>query len=763
MRTAYESSRRFTLLLLCVFCLQLALRAQSSSQEPPAGSIVEVQGLRVTVPQPIIMDPATGSGNGYLMLTNPSPSPAKAALSFSTPVNTSTGQEIKPVFNFVGTDGAATPVYSVTVTQAEPLLLRVQVSALNQAGEAEAELLNNGAPLGVKFRALNFNFPFSVKLAPESQTVRLSPDTPSNVVLMNDDDMPYPIEWKLFVSGEPPDTKAAGEGFQEGRLTAKGTTILQVTPQQNLFSGIGNRLRSIFHEETQDAILQIRPKLRQGLDNRYLPTKGLPLKVRLSYWSPFGQQFLGTVVVFAVLLAGGVISLLLSYFLPNLLRRRDIKDRLQALDASASGITDRIDSSLRVLMRVERRRLKEFLKSVPVISPDMGRIFTQCEQGITLLEARLTLIKDIETVYDRLSAAQAACPPPSLKDRIEQSLWKAAALLREPNPQDADFQVARTLISEAKASTERLTLGDDEFKKGLQQRIKDLTTDLGAVPPTSGKLAQLYAQLPGPFDTLKKYSSRDDVPQDLLSTVDVNLSALSILRDYAQIYEGTNVPEIRAKLDAHEGELLRLLSLQSWSSLRGGRELLRQMKEGLYTSDVLDAIRANEVYIEVMPQLSLRPFEPARFSVRFQHPDIDGSAARDQFRCEWVFDEKYEERGWDITHYFAETKPYKVRALFVDDSGQAVTADGLAEKIALEKEMQVLPDKGSGKWDRFMAESVRLMIALFIALLGLITGAQDQLSRMDFIPGMITVFLLGFSADAIKNLLTQRAQPTNSP
>ena len=164
---------------------------------------------------------------------------------------------------------------------------------------------------------------------------------------------------------------------------------------------------------------------------------------------------------------------------------------------------------------------------------------------------------------------------------------------------------------------------------------------------------------------------------------------------------------------------------------------------------------------EVMPQLTLRPFEPARFGVRFQQPDIDGSAARDQFQCEWVFDEKYEERGWDITRYFADARPYKVRAWFVQPNGNAVTAADSPEKVAVDKEV-CDGGRGSGKWDRLMAESVRLMIALFIALLGLITGAQDQMSKMDFIPGMITVFLLGFSADAIKNLLTQRTQSQNS-
>lgn len=764
MKAAHEPFRRYALLILFLFCLQLSPKAQDASHEPAVGEVVNAQGLKVTVPQPIILDPATGSGVGYLVLSSASQPPVKTMLSTGTPVNTATGLETRATFKFTNANGngAAGTVYSDSPPTDGTLTLRVEVSGFNEAGEVVAELLNNGTPLGVKLRALNYHFPFSVKLAPESQTLRLSPDTSSQIVLVNDDDTPYLIEWRLLVSGKPLDPKAAREGFIEDRLTAKGAKPILFMPSQTLFSDLGGRLSSLFREDAQDAMLEVRPKLRQGLDNSYLPARAFPLKVRLGYWSPFSQQLAGTLVVFLILLAGGVTSLLLSYFLPNLLRRRDIKDRLQAPDSKAGGISDRIDSSLRVLVRVERRRLKEILKSVPVTSPDMIRIFTLCEQGIALLESRVDLIEDIDAVYDRLIAAQSKCPPPSLKEQVEQNLWKAAAMLAEPKPQDADFQTARTLINEAKAGTERLSLGDEEFKKGLVQRLKNLKADIGNVPPAAGKkLADLYQKLPGPFDMMDKYNDKD-IPQDVLSTVDVNLSALSILRDYAQIYDGTNVKAVRDQLDAHEGELLRLLSLQSWSSLSNARLLLRQMREGIYTSDVLEAIRVNRVYMEVMPQLTLRPFEPARFSVHFQQPDIDGSAARDQFQCEWVFDEKYEERGWDITHYFAEARPYKVRAWFVDPEGQAVTAADPSGKVAVEKEMLVIADRGSGKWDRLMAESVRLMIALFIALLGLITGAQDQLSKMDFIPGMITVFLLGFSADAIKNLLTQRTQPQNS-
>jgi len=45
---------------------------------------------------------------------------------------------------------------------------------------------------------------------------------------------------------------------------------------------------------------------------------------------------------------------------------------------------------------------------------------------------------------------------------------------------------------------------------------------------------------------------------------------------------------------------------------------------------------------------------------------------------------------------------------------------------------------------------------LFIALLGLIAGAKDQLLKLDVVPAMIAIFLIGFGADQIKNLLTQK-------
>jgi hypothetical protein len=58
--------------------------------------------------------------------------------------------------------------------------------------------------------------------------------------------------------------------------------------------------------------------------------------------------------------------------------------------------------------------------------------------------------------------------------------------------------------------------------------------------------------------------------------------------------------------------------------------------------------------------------------------------------------------------------------------------------------------------ERTLAEAIRLAAALLIAVFGLVAGARDQLQKLDVLPGLVAVFLVGFGADTIKNLLSQK-------
>jgi hypothetical protein len=56
-------------------------------------------------------------------------------------------------------------------------------------------------------------------------------------------------------------------------------------------------------------------------------------------------------------------------------------------------------------------------------------------------------------------------------------------------------------------------------------------------------------------------------------------------------------------------------------------------------------------------------------------------------------------------------------------------------------------------------KSSAFAIAFAVALAGLLSGALEQLTKLDIIPASIAIIGLGFSASAIKNLLTQSAAP----
>ncbi len=64
-----------------------------------------------------------------------------------------------------------------------------------------------------------------------------------------------------------------------------------------------------------------------------------------------------------------------------------------------------------------------------------------------------------------------------------------------------------------------------------------------------------------------------------------------------------------------------------------------------------------------------------------------------------------------------------------------------------------LPVKGHA----LIAELFRLVLALGLAVLGLVAGAKDQILKLDVVPALIAVFLLGIGADQIKNLISQQS------
>jgi hypothetical protein len=77
-------------------------------------------------------------------------------------------------------------------------------------------------------------------------------------------------------------------------------------------------------------------------------------------------------------------------------------------------------------------------------------------------------------------------------------------------------------------------------------------------------------------------------------------------------------------------------------------------------------------------------------------------------------------------------------------------------------ELLVRPRSAASR-DRASLEFIKLGATLLIAVFGLVAGAQQQLDQLDVIPGLVAIFLVGFGADTIKNLLTQTPATPRTP
>ena len=106
--------------------------------------------------------------------------------------------------------------------------------------------------------------------------------------------------------------------------------------------------------------------------------------------------------------------------------------------------------------------------------------------------------------------------------------------------------------------------------------------------------------------------------------------------------------------------------------------------------------------------------------------------------------------------YFRLSKPPVKRDLEIyatirgqqPSEGRELPAPPLVKTVTVES-------AASPQRSLFWAGLLRFAIAFGVALAGLLSGALEQLQKLDIVPAAIAIIGLGFSASAVKNLLTQ--------
>ena len=200
------------------------------------------------------------------------------------------------------------------------------------------------------------------------------------------------------------------------------------------------------------------------------------------------------------------------------------------------------------------------------------------------------------------------------------------------------------------------------------------------------------------------------------------------------------------------------MNSRTWNALAQARQARVELEEGIFPSTVEKILAEENVSVNVIPLQPL-PNQAVSLEVVFNSKAMNTCMARNEFECVWDFGALGKEEGWRISHYFASQDEATFSVSFRRPDGEMIMKAG-SDNIKARKEHPITLQRATGKrkyGERAKIERIQLAVALAIALIGLFAGAREQLMKLDVFSGLIGVFLIGFGADTVKNLITKRS------
>lgn len=522
------------------------------------------------------------------------------------------------------------------------------------------------------------------------------------------------------------------------------------------------RFESFFKTEQRPGFLSV----QLGRDTAATAADGslktFPVDLDLSYWSAGMMGVVGSGIVLIILLVGGATSLLVGLWIPNKRMRIRLAGRLDEVENTMRAISSDTDSMLRVSVRVERMRILAMLRGLNAWSPDSTDRMNQLEKQIETLAKRVKVADELDEGTRTLAVLRTRTSgvPPTILKQVARSLEDVTRLLGQSAPTDADLQAAETAI---RAASERLgdTIPDDtEFATVLADRVKALRQDY-ATTKLAGRptFQRLQPKLGDLLDVLGDQALEDplNVTAKKYFWIDISTQKLFILQHYILRLDGAAADPGRQKLIAlREDPLLTYLRLQSADALALADRVQKQIEENVFSEDIVKAIEANQFRVKRDP-ITVSANSPMLLAVELSDSALRGRTAQYDIDCVWKFAEGVgDEHGWQIVHYFRNQDEAKYQVQFQTQDGKALHKQTDKTPIEVSETLSLRPLPKDQRRERFKVEILQLSVALSIAVLALLAGARDQLMKLDIVPGLVAVFLLGFGADAVKNLFAKR-------
>ncbi len=626
----------------------------------------------------------------------------------------------------------------------------VTIKGFTEAGGATAALkLDDDSFANLEVERLQV--PFAVTLAntpAENPEVLFSDDNPGALLLQNADPMSYRVSWSLEINN-----RVFTNGQGEVVIPPNSTFKLGVPPPPQTDSCC--HLCRYLKDTTLPArlILRWNPGTSDYATNLF--ERSFAVQLRFQDNSEC-HQILGYVIILFLLALGGMCSLVANNGIPNQIRRMDLRDQLLTLGRRVHNLTAQLDSGVRVQMRMEARRLRLMLEKHILISPELASVFTEVGNGAATLERQMVLLEKMDALYDRLDAEKSVFPPTQVLG-YKQRLKQASNLLRATTPPEADLQKAEALIAEAAAALDNLGRPDLDLAKSLVSRITRLKDQFNDAMRKKMSDAGINVDLLKVVATVPK---PEEIRPETYASMDTGLYRLEMIADYFGLPDQILLAVENSAQDKTRKEWLQYINLDGSAAFENARRLIEQLKQGIFLEELVGLFKPGaEQPAEIeLGQPVVYVDDSQQLSVVFHDSKYNSPITRELLTCVWDFGDTLKEKGWTVYHYFPKARPYDVKVRFITSDGRELNGPSLSLPV------RKAGSKASRFWaaiklnDRTLIELLRFGIALGAVLLALVGGAQQQIAKLDCLPALFAVFLMGFGADTVKNLLSQRTQ-----
>ena len=241
----------------------------------------------------------------------------------------------------------------------------------------------------------------------------------------------------------------------------------------------------------------------------------------------------------------------------------------------------------------------------------------------------------------------------------------------------------------------------------------------------------------------------------------------ALLVECMELVEHAPDDDIRKRRLDQRDRLLEALKPGPDESLSKARDVVDETAQNVFIKDLLAEISAKALYLRGRSR-DATCVQLTDIGLRFRRPGADAAAARRAIACRWTIDgEPLPSRDWVVTYFFTgrwrllKALVAKLRRIDVDPDRSLIHV-ALKQRgqdaVLLELDHTLVLRTKSAVEAQTWLSIGSLLVTLLLIGFGLAAGAEEKLRSLDLLPGAIAVFVLGFSADSLKTMLTRSSE-----